>query len=112
MSAFDLESEARAIADRVPHRISCPSVESLASYDLPCNCVVERTQNALAAAILALVRRKVEREREACEVAVCERCASGHKPSMSKDFGREMHLLQGYPPRECKAAAIRARRQP
>ena len=102
MSAFDLESEARAIAILY---IACPHHPAQS-----CQCMSMRDR--ATAAIVSLCTRAVESEREACEVAVCERCASGHKPSMSKDFGREMHLLQGYPPRECKAAAIRARRQP
>jgi hypothetical protein len=50
------------------------------------------------------VREAVER----CCAAVCEECAEGKKPKRLDDYGgMVMHLFQGFPPRECKAAKIR-----
>lgn len=58
--------------------------------------------------IKKIVADAVERERERCCRAVCRYCSEGNEPRPARDYDQPMHLFQGYPPRACSAAALRA----
>lgn len=76
--------------------------------DAGCVCGGHQLVRDAALTIDAAIQRAVERERGRCCRAVCKHCADGNEPRPARDYDQPMHLFQGYPPRVCAAAAIRA----
>jgi len=76
--------------------------EFLSSVCEQCVADLSATKSRLAA------RAAAEAMRERCAGAVCPYCAEGSVPREARGYDQKMHLFQGYPPRLCRAAAIRA----